>query len=962
MKSVVALETGKKLEGDEDGLGILNFPPTEIYRKQSDKYVELNQEKAMTFLYPCDVPRRTYQYDISQVCFKHNTLVCLPTGTGKTFIAAVVIMNFYRWFPKSLIIFCATTRALVEQQINACNKYTNIPESDTVVLVGSTNSELRKNIWDDYRVVYATPQTIENEIKKDKLNPSKIALIVFDEAHHAHGKHSYCNITRSIAERSSQFRVLGLSATPGSNIDSIQDIIYNLMISKIVYKDDTDQDIAQYQHKTDIEYITVKADGDDEDVTVYLNQCIQFLANPLQNAQIITTMDTNYLSRGAVFMAMNKYKSQGTSQLNYHKNMSYLLLLLSLTAMKEKLQKYGASFLDKAIKEFEKKPATQERKILMSQPSYIQLSKKCQRMTNSSHPKLTKLQSILEEFFANSSDSRCIIFASLRDVAKNIEQQIRTVKNVKCHVFTGKSSTETDEGINEKEQQAIVNLFRKGNINTIIATCVAEEGLDIGEVDLIVCYDVQASALRTFQRIGRTGRKRAGRVIFLLSEGVEERALNKALRTKNEVKDLLTNSLKKFVLYEPLSPNLPLPENMQCIKLLVENEKIDNSILGYFTRSQLSQQKKAKKPVLGSKENIEMKSTFTKEFKYRKLNFGIKTATKSLHVHGKLFNHSMATIILNTFAYSYNESQEETIEAKTAELFKVETDSESSLESDLEDEKPKREVVIVKKQENNNFISDDEEISVSDSYSQNSTAFRGSSQQKDSYYTQESQIKPLRNYLEEKFNESSSRNENIQQSKPTTNDNYSQYSNREINSYLSSRDVSQSSLSSESNSKFQTEISQNPRNSIDVSQNYRTEASLRDFMKSSKNISQNHRPESRDYSQEKFLSSSRDYSQIYMTESQINDSNTQTYSENHKFLSSDDDEKVPETFLSDSSEQQSHFLSDSSDEDLDEIVRQAEKEYYSQHPEQAPKFISDSTDSDSDSDVVILSVNHKPVN
>ena len=65
--------------------------------------------------------------------------------------------------------------------------------------------------------------------------------------------------------------------------------------------------------------------------------------------------------------------------------------------------------------------------------------------------------------------------------------------------------------------------FREGNYNTLVSTCVGEEGLDIGEVDLIVCFDAHKSPIRLVQRMGRTGRKRTGRIIMLLTEGKEER-------------------------------------------------------------------------------------------------------------------------------------------------------------------------------------------------------------------------------------------------------------------------------------------------------------------------------------------------------------------------------------------------------------------------------------------------------
>jgi Fanconi anemia group M protein len=74
------------------------------------------------------------------------------------------------------------------------------------------------------------------------------------------------------------------------------------------------------------------------------------------------------------------------------------------------------------------------------------------------------------------------------------------------------------KGLTQKEQIEVVRRFRDGGFNTLVATCVGEEGLDIGEVDLIVCYDVSKSPIRLVQRMGRTGRKRAGRIIVLVTE------------------------------------------------------------------------------------------------------------------------------------------------------------------------------------------------------------------------------------------------------------------------------------------------------------------------------------------------------------------------------------------------------------------------------------------------------------
>lgn len=72
---------------------------------------------------------------VKEALFK-NTLVVLPTGLGKTFIAAVVMYNIYRWFPNGKVVFMAPTKPLVAQQVDACFNITGIPLEDTTQMTG----------------------------------------------------------------------------------------------------------------------------------------------------------------------------------------------------------------------------------------------------------------------------------------------------------------------------------------------------------------------------------------------------------------------------------------------------------------------------------------------------------------------------------------------------------------------------------------------------------------------------------------------------------------------------------------------------------------------------------------------------------------------------------------------------------------------------------------------------------
>lgn len=71
----------------------------------------VNSSTALTWVYPqsADYALREYQVNICKQALLLNTLVCLPTGLGKTLIAAVVMYNYYRWFPEGNVILLSST-------------------------------------------------------------------------------------------------------------------------------------------------------------------------------------------------------------------------------------------------------------------------------------------------------------------------------------------------------------------------------------------------------------------------------------------------------------------------------------------------------------------------------------------------------------------------------------------------------------------------------------------------------------------------------------------------------------------------------------------------------------------------------------------------------------------------------------------------------------------------------------
>lgn len=112
------------------------------------------------WIYPNNYPIRKYQQNIVFKSLFLNTLICLPTGMGKTLIASVIMYNYYRWYPNGKIIFLAPTKPLVSQQMLACSNIVGITLNDISIFDGTCNIITREKEWLNKRVFFCTPQVL----------------------------------------------------------------------------------------------------------------------------------------------------------------------------------------------------------------------------------------------------------------------------------------------------------------------------------------------------------------------------------------------------------------------------------------------------------------------------------------------------------------------------------------------------------------------------------------------------------------------------------------------------------------------------------------------------------------------------------------------------------------------------------------------------------------------------------
>ncbi len=103
-----------------------------------------------------------------------------------------------------------------------------------------------------------TPQTLINDLSKGYADPKSIVLLVVDEAHRSTGDYAYVKVVEFLRRFSQSFRVLALTATPGSSVEGVQEVIDNLGVSHVEIRTEESLDIRQYVHSRNIDTVLLE--------------------------------------------------------------------------------------------------------------------------------------------------------------------------------------------------------------------------------------------------------------------------------------------------------------------------------------------------------------------------------------------------------------------------------------------------------------------------------------------------------------------------------------------------------------------------------------------------------------------------------------------------------------------------------------------------------------------------------
>ena len=468
---------------------------------------------------------RLYQQTILGTAARHNTLVVLPTGLGKTAVAFLLTAQRLRNYPNSKILMLAPTKPLCEQHVESFRRHLEIPAEKVVLFTGSVSPEKRAQLWKEAQIIISTPQGLENDIINSRIDLKEVSLLIFDEAHHATGEYAYVWIANQYDKTSSSAKILALTASPGSDMETVKEVTTNLKIEKVEVRTEKDADVKPYVQTTHKNWVEVEFPQELRKIQLLLKDCRRSKLIEAQNLGYCSDLE---MSKGALLalqLELQKKLSSGFRDFEVLRSISVIAEAMKVDHALELLETQGIKPLQKYFKKMQQDALTSKVKAVQNLMQ-DELFKSSMHLTdelvkqNVIHPKMLKMKEILQETVGNESSAKVIIFTQFRDSAEEIVKNVNEL-NIKNHIFVGQAK-KNGLGFSQKQQKEILEKFSVGEFNVLIATSVAEEGLDIPKVDKVIFYEPIPSAIRSIQRRGRTGRLEEGEVTILMTKDTRD--------------------------------------------------------------------------------------------------------------------------------------------------------------------------------------------------------------------------------------------------------------------------------------------------------------------------------------------------------------------------------------------------------------------------------------------------------
>lgn len=501
---------------------------------------------------------REYQRAIVETAKRANTLVVLPTGIGKTLIALLLATHRLNEKRPSKALILAPTKPLIEQHFITFKD--NLPElfGELNVFTGEVPAKERKKCWRGADIIFSTPQCIANDLKQELYSLSEVSLLVVDEAHRCLKNYDYTTVVTYYKDQARNQRILGLTASPGSDYDTVKKICENLAIEEVEIRSRESEDIRPYVQELKFNKIEVPFPPELAEPRVLLKRLYDNCVDELRKRNLLFgPANKIVLLRLQTLLAGQAASGRGNAMYGMSLCAQAIKIAHALELIETQTVRGALNYLENLKQQAIEKKSKGVQRLVKSpefQGAYLSLS--LLNEARREHPKIDKITEIVKRELEENPSAKMLLFTQFRETANRIMENILAIEGAKPSLFIGQAK-KASGGMSQKEQKEVVHKFRKGEMNILCATSIGEEGLDIPEVNAVIFYEPIPSAIRKIQRAGRTARHAPGKLFILVTKDTRDEAHHyassarekKMYRTIQVLKDNLKEpgTLKKFL-------------------------------------------------------------------------------------------------------------------------------------------------------------------------------------------------------------------------------------------------------------------------------------------------------------------------------------------------------------------------------------------------------------------------------
>ncbi|XP_078700994.1 uncharacterized protein LOC144927456 [Branchiostoma floridae x Branchiostoma belcheri] len=499
------------------------------------------------------VTLREYQKELARsALLGKNVIITCATGSGKTLVSALTAKKAWseakaRGLPFKAL-FIVPIRNLTKQQKD---QYEMLFPLGVVQEIGDTE-ELSETLKKK-DIVMLTAQIVVNSLKAETLDLTDLDQLILDECHHTTLDHPYNQIMRYYLMKKDELKtsnpqqkrlpqVIGLTASlgVGESGNALQHLIRlcaSLDASRVDHVKENKGELRRHVFTPDaIHILSGQPRRPHDPFSMALDSLMQRLESRVFSA------DTCPYDRGTQqcenWIVERKREAEATCARKELIVSEYLFNFNRALRMYSKLRAVDAiQYLDEKI--------YQSRDGLKGPPK-LQIEKFCYQQygeirdelcvyaeeeeTKFPNPMLQQLRSLLIQKF-NEEESYGIVLTQQRReteaIIQYVEEQEVLQGKMRAKRLVGQGKLE-DKAITDAQQMAVLKSFRKGlssedGCNLLVATDVAQEGLDMPKCNFVIRYDFVSNEIGSVQARGRARAKDAECYLLVTAGSINER-------------------------------------------------------------------------------------------------------------------------------------------------------------------------------------------------------------------------------------------------------------------------------------------------------------------------------------------------------------------------------------------------------------------------------------------------------